>query len=153
MIAHELFGAVAGERGQLWKPATLKTMSDRCAVQNAERKRIWNIENAADRVCEIIGALQRPEGDPRRISVGFGVDAVANDDATALPELIGALAVSDGAVRSFAAYSLHRRGEAAAEAIPALVACVRDPQSRDAYVAVHALSAMGTTASEGLAAR
>lgn len=150
LIAHELFGAVAGERGKIWEPASLRRASERCAVQNAERRRLWAIEDGADRVREVVQALERPEDDPRRISIGIGRGAVADVAAAALPDLIAALSSEHEAVRRFAAASLEDLGVAAAEAIPALTAAVRDPEGPASSGVVSALAAMGKAAEEGL---
>lgn len=150
VIAHELFGAVAGERGKLRDVALLRRQSERYAHQNAERMRLLAIEDGVDRVREVVRALRRRGNDPRRIPVWIAVDAMADVAAAARSDLIAALSVKSQAVRTFATRSLEHLGVAAAEAIPALTPFVRDPKSPEAYDAVCALAAMGEAAEEGL---
>jgi len=150
VIAHELFGAVAGERGEMHSLASLRMTSARYARQNAECKRLRAIEDDGERVRQIVQDLRRPGNDPRCIPVSIGLDAIEGIDATALPHLIAALSSDAESVRMFAARSLERLGTAAAAAIPTLTAIVRDSQPPDAEDAVVALAAMGPAAEESL---
>lgn len=150
MIAHELFGAVAGERGQLRSYDSLRQESERYAVQEAECRRLHSIKNGVARIHEIVQALQRPGEDPRQVPIWDAVDIAADVASLALPELIAALSAEHEAVRRFAAFSLERLGASAAIAVPSLVAAIRDTRSSDGYPIVLALAAMGKVAEEGL---
>lgn len=94
VIAHELFGAVAGERGKMQSLDSLRQTSARYARQNAECKRLRAIEDVGERVREIMQDLRRPGDDPRCISVSIGLDAIEGIGAAALPHLIAALSES-----------------------------------------------------------
>lgn len=150
MIAHELFGAVAGERGQLRSYSFLCQESERYAVQEAESRHLSSIQDGVARVQEVVQALQRSEDDSRKIPVMSAVEIVADTAFQALPELIVALSAEHDAVRRFAALSLQRIGAPAVMAVPSLIAAIRDTQSSEGYPVVLALAAMGKAAEEGL---
>jgi HEAT repeat protein len=150
LIAHGLFGAVAGERGELHALDALRRRSEAYVVEDAEGRRLAAIEDGAERVRDVVASLRRRGDDPRRIPVWMGVDVVADAGGAAVPELIAALSAQHDTVRRFAALALARLGRCAAEAIPALLAAAQRSTGDEAYGAVCALAAMGRAAEEGL---
>ncbi|HZU95289.1 MAG TPA: hypothetical protein VFF73_01170 [Planctomycetota bacterium] len=150
VVARELFGAVAADRDQFVDPDRLERRSQECAIQNAERKRIFAIKDGGERMAAVIQALERAEDDPKKVHVWIAVEMVSDVAAGHVSELIRALRAAHRAVQAFAGYTLQRLGPAASEAIPALVDVLCDTKSAAPGVVVDALGAMGPKGEAGL---
>jgi len=59
LIASERFGAIASDGGHVFEPEKIKEMSDRLLIQKAERARLFQIEDGAESIRDIIKAYKR----------------------------------------------------------------------------------------------
>jgi len=150
VVAHDLFGAVAGERGEICDPVHLQRRSEECALQNAERKRLLSIKDGRERIRAVIHNLEGAKGGSPRIPVWIANATVKDVARDHVDELVLALKSKHEAVLTFAGFTLAELGRAAVKAIPGLTEVVRDPTSPGAFAAVRALEAMGSEAEEGL---
>ena len=146
LVASERFGAIACDRGHVYGPAKIKEMSQALIVRDIERKRLAQIDNGAERIREIIKAVQRPIEDPKWIAIGFARQAAQRAQTGAIPELINSLRHPNKFVRMFAGCALRDIGEPAKEAIPVIMNLLKDPDFEIDSTAVEALGTMGTEA-------
>ena len=81
----------ASDRGRVYEPAKIKEMSQGLIIRDLERKRLAQIEDGAERIREIIKAVQRPTEDPKWIDIAFAQQAAVGASTGAITELINSL--------------------------------------------------------------
>ncbi|MDR4506565.1 MAG: HEAT repeat domain-containing protein [Candidatus Scalindua sp.] len=150
LVASERFGAIASDRGRVFEPAKIKEMSQGLITRDVERKRLTKIEDGAERIREIIKAVQRPTADPKWIAIGFAREAADGASTGAIPELINSLQHPNKFVRIFAGCALGDIDEPAKEAIPVITNLLKDPDIEIDSSAIDALGTMGTDAESAL---